>query len=138
MVFKPQRPDSRRSGFPPDVAQEAAPALPEGFSVLGNPVCLMRYFARPNLAPAFLAIAGYSTQRATLKASMCIEAVEARAALPSGSIVRAHARDPRTRIRYTPAHPAPALVCMSVLGSITWHPPPLAANKPLCGKGSMG
>lgn len=46
---------------------------------------------------------------------MCIEAVEAKAALLSCSIVSAHALDPRTHIRYTPVHPAPALVCMSVL-----------------------
>lgn len=98
----------------------------------------MRYFARPNLAPAFLALAGYSTQRATLIASMCIKAVEAKAALPSGSIVRAHARDPRTRIRYTPVHPAPALVYVSVHSSITWHPnSPLASGEPLCCKGSL-
>ena len=98
----------------------------------------MRYFARPNLAPAFLALAGYSTQRATLIASMCIKAVEAKAALPSGSIVRAHARDPRTRIRYTPVHPAPALVYVSVHSSITWHPnSPFASGEPLCCKGSL-
>ena len=94
----------------------------KGFAVLGNPVHLIWNLARPDLAPVFLALAGYGTQRATLKASMCIEAVEAKAALPSCSIVRAHARDPRTRIRYTPVHPAPALVCMSVRGSIAWHP----------------
>ena len=61
-------------------------------------------------ASAFLALAGCNSQRATLKASMCIEAVEAKAAWLSCSFVSAHALDPWTHIRYTPVHPAPALI----------------------------
>ena len=93
----------------PDLAQGGADCS-EGFAVLGSPVHLIWNLARPDLAPVFLALAGYGTQRATLKASMCIEAVEAKAALPSCSFVRSRERDPRTRIRYTPVHPAPALI----------------------------
>lgn len=61
-------------------------------------------------ATALLALAGCSTQRACISAIRDSSCLKACAALPSCSIVRAHARDPRTRIRSTPAHPAPALI----------------------------
>ena len=41
---------------------------------------LIGYFARADFAPDLFVLAGYGTQRATLKASPCIKAVEAKVA----------------------------------------------------------
>ena len=41
---------------------------------------LIWYFARADFAPDLFVLAGYGTQRATLKASPCIKAVEAKVA----------------------------------------------------------
>ena len=48
-------------------------------SVLGR-LRLIGYFARADFAPDLFVFAGYGTQRATLKASPCIKAVEAKVA----------------------------------------------------------
>lgn len=112
-----------------------------GFAVLGNPVRLKFVLCAPKPAPDLLAIAGVRHPARDVESvhvhhsflpaipagnSWGFKAVEAKAAWPSCSIVVAHAIDPRTRIRYTPVHPAPALIdspwSMSSAGLIPYHP----------------